>query len=97
MPKLDGVSLARAVRQSWPTIGIVVTSAEGRPTTLPEGVVFLQKPYRSPDLIEAIGGVILAVEGAGAPLALHSSATRRPGQQHGAGGIAQPLQEPAKE
>src|SRR4051812_20611930 len=45
MPKLDGLSLARIVSESWPTIGIVITSAEGIPPTVPERARFLQKPY----------------------------------------------------
>jgi CheY-like chemotaxis protein len=44
---VDGLKLARCVRDRWPPIKIIATSGrlEGRDGDLPEGGVFLPKPY----------------------------------------------------
>ncbi|WP_291870001.1 response regulator [Bradyrhizobium sp.] len=44
---LDGLKLARLVRDRWPPIMIIATSGHltGRDVDLPEGGVFLPKPY----------------------------------------------------
>jgi two-component system, response regulator PdtaR len=48
---IDGLALARQVRDRWPHIGIVIASAKrGHPEELPAGSRFEQKPY-SPDTI----------------------------------------------
>lgn len=50
---MDGVQLAAAVATLWPTARLVLTS--GTPQTelapLPEGAVFIQKPWRALDLL----------------------------------------------
>jgi CheY-like chemotaxis protein len=49
---IDGFALAREVRDRWPHIGIMVTSAKKAPGPgeLPAGSRFEQKPY-SPDTV----------------------------------------------
>jgi CheY-like chemotaxis protein len=44
---MDGLNLARAVRNRWPPIKIIVTSGHEIPTKsdLPAGALFLPKPY----------------------------------------------------
>jgi CheY-like chemotaxis protein len=44
---MDGLNLARAVRNRWPPIKIIVTSGREIPTKsdLPAGALFLPKPY----------------------------------------------------
>ncbi len=53
---MDGLKLARFVRDRWPPIKIVATS--GRVMVgdqdLPAGSVFLPKPYRGPQLVAAL-------------------------------------------
>jgi CheY-like chemotaxis protein len=53
MPNMNGVALARVVRERWPYIGIVVTSGALPPDVkleLPEGARFLAKPYKPKEL-----------------------------------------------
>jgi CheY-like chemotaxis protein len=53
---MDGLKLARFVRDRWPPIKIIATS--GRVVVgaddLPAGSVFLAKPYRSGELVSAL-------------------------------------------
>lgn len=53
---MDGLKLARFVRNRWPPIKIVATSGrvhiEG--DDLPAGSVFLPKPYQGPELVAAL-------------------------------------------
>jgi len=46
---MDGLKLARAVRDRWPPVRLIVTSGKIRPTPsdIPEGGHFLPKPYTS--------------------------------------------------
>lgn len=46
---MDGLKLARAVRNRWPPVKIITTSGNYaiRDGDLPEGAVFLPKPYTS--------------------------------------------------
>lgn len=56
--QLDGLSLARAVRQKWPDIKIVVTSGNVIDiASLPPGVVFFPKPYDVEDLAEYVSSL----------------------------------------
>jgi CheY-like chemotaxis protein len=52
----DGLQLAEVVRQRWPQITILLTSGHMLPGTVavPEGAVFLPKPYRLADLRASI-------------------------------------------
>jgi CheY-like chemotaxis protein len=60
---MDGLKLAHAVRNRWPPIKIIVTSAQRMATgnELPEGGRFLAKPYSSAQ----IRGVLRESGGAG--------------------------------
>ena len=53
---MDGLKLARFVRNRWPPIKIVATSGHVRAAgdDLPEGSVFLPKPYRGAELIATL-------------------------------------------
>lgn len=53
---MDGLRLAEAVRRRWPPIKIIVSTGWRRPTSeqLPNGSLFLSKPYGSRAVIAAI-------------------------------------------
>jgi CheY-like chemotaxis protein len=53
---MDGVKLAAAVRKKWPPVKIIVTTGMHRPSSdqLPAHTVFLSKPYRPEQILEAI-------------------------------------------
>src|SRR4051812_40937499 len=97
MPSLNGLDLAGIVAARWPHIGIVLVSAlppKEIHAVLPSGAKFMTKPYREKQLVETVATVLSEKAGVGAPVALHSIANLRPGNMHGAGGLAQPLAEP---
>ncbi|UFZ08547.1 response regulator [Bradyrhizobium ontarionense] len=54
---MDGLRLAAAVRERWPPIQIVVMSGKKRPTRdeLPQRARFLEKPFHTHSLLEAVG------------------------------------------
>ena len=94
MPNMNGVALARVVRERWPHIGIVVTSGALPPNVkleLPDGARFLAKPYKPKQLLQEIQAVLPLV---GSAVAIRSLPTMQPGKMHGAGGLAQALSEP---
>jgi CheY-like chemotaxis protein len=53
---MDGLKLARFVRDRWPPIKIIATSGRevAGENDLPAGSLFLPKPYRGPVLVSAI-------------------------------------------
>lgn len=53
---MDGLKLARAVRDRWPPIRIIVTSGLKvvEITDLPDGSLFFSKPYHHGDLISSL-------------------------------------------
>lgn len=55
---MDGLKLARAVRNRWPPVHIVATSGfySIRDGDLPEGSVFLQKPYSPHQIAKTLQG-----------------------------------------
>ena len=94
MPNMNGVALARVVRERWPHIGIVVTSGalpSNVKLELPEGARFLAKPYKPKELLQDTQAVLPQV---GSEVAIRSLPTMQAGKMHGAGGLAQPLPEP---
>lgn len=58
MPNVDGLALAKIVRQRWPHIGVLVTSGRPMPSDLPEGARFVSKPYRQEKMLEELEAVI---------------------------------------
>ena len=58
MPNVDGLALAKIVRQRWPHIGVVVTSGRPPPSALPAGARFISKPYRYEDVVLELEAVI---------------------------------------
>lgn len=58
MPHLDGLALAKIVRERWPHIGVVVTSGRPMPSDLPKGVRFIGKPYRHEAVLQELKEVI---------------------------------------
>lgn len=54
--RMDGLRLAAAVRDRWPPVRIIVTSGLGNPSVdeLPEGAVFIAKPYMDRTVIDAM-------------------------------------------
>lgn len=53
---MDGLELARRVRQGWPWISVVITSGNlfVNPRELPAGAKFLPKPYDMQRIVELI-------------------------------------------
>ena len=96
MPNLDGLTLARIVRERWPQIGIVITSALPLPSGPPDGARFIRKPYSSKVVLCELEAAIAETDGptGAAPIALMNIPNLRAGLMHGAGGLAQPLLEP---
>ena len=58
MPNVDGLALAKIVRQRWPHIGVVVTSGRPKPSGLPAGARFIGKPYKYEDVLHELEAVI---------------------------------------
>jgi CheY-like chemotaxis protein len=58
--KMDGLRLARFVRDRWPPIMIIVTSGHHLPeaSQLPDNTPFMRKPYAFDDVISAVRGPI---------------------------------------
>ena len=57
---MDGLKLARFVKDRWPPIKIIATSGHARITDndLPEGSCFLPKPYAAAEIASAIGRLV---------------------------------------
>jgi CheY-like chemotaxis protein len=53
---MDGLGLARAVRDRWPPVDLILTSGRMQvgPASMPERGVFLSKPYQARELVESI-------------------------------------------
>src|SRR5258707_815307 len=51
---MDGLKLAAAVRRRWPPMQIIITSGMWSPSELPEGAVFIRKPYNGAKIVEAV-------------------------------------------
>lgn len=58
MPNVDGLALAKIVRERRPHIGVVVTSGRPMPADLPMGVRFVSKPYRHEAVLQELAFVI---------------------------------------
>ena len=57
---MDGLRLSRAVRDRWPPVKIIITSGKHKPTEemMPEGGVFLPKPYAPHDVVAKINKLV---------------------------------------
>ena len=55
---MDGLKLAAAVRYRWPPVRIVITSGKHLPSELPEGAVFIPKPFSSAKIVETIARLV---------------------------------------
>ena len=57
---MNGLDLAKTVRERWPGVGVVVTSGRARPDPgdLSEKVAFLPKPYRPDTVIDVVRRLI---------------------------------------
>ena len=54
---MDGLKLAAAVRNRWPPVNIIVTtglSPPPRSDELPTNSIFIAKPYRNAEVLEAV-------------------------------------------
>ena len=56
---MDGLRLARAVRDRWPPVQLIIASGRFAPTAqdMPDGSRFFSKPFCSDDLIAAMRGM----------------------------------------
>jgi two-component system cell cycle response regulator CpdR len=52
--RIDGVELAHISKQSYPNIHVVVTSGRALKKALPDGAMFLPKPWFSLDLLREV-------------------------------------------
>jgi YesN/AraC family two-component response regulator len=59
---MNGLRLARAVRDRWPPIAIVVVSGHQIPTAadLPDGSKFFPKPYDEADVVSTLREMLQA-------------------------------------
>lgn len=55
---MDGLKLVHAIRQRWPPVVLIVASGRLTPlaSEMPQGTVFLQKPYSEAQLLKALAG-----------------------------------------
>ena len=60
---MDGLKLARFVRNRWPPIKIVATSGRVMVSEddLPDGSVFLPKPYRGAEVVATLREMTTAI------------------------------------
>lgn len=57
---MDGIRLLQVIRDRWPPIRLILASGKDLPTgaRLPEGSVFIPKPYNSGDVTGALARVV---------------------------------------
>jgi CheY-like chemotaxis protein len=57
---MDGLMLSAAVRDRWPPIKIVVVSGDARPRPdeMPDGAVFLRKPFQMESMRGVLSGML---------------------------------------
>jgi CheY-like chemotaxis protein len=56
---VDGLALARLVRERWPDVAVILASGRAFPlrTDLPPGSAFLSKPYNLSDVVARVRAV----------------------------------------
>ena len=57
---MDGLKLARAIRNRWPPIQLIVTSGHVKPAPgeIPDGCRFFPKPYRHEDVVRTLRNLL---------------------------------------
>lgn len=57
---MDGLDLAATIHDTWPAIGIMLTSGRVRPnpSSMPPRADFIGKPYKSADMVAGIARLI---------------------------------------
>jgi CheY-like chemotaxis protein len=58
MPGMKGTELARIAQARWPHIRFIATSGHPPDPDLPDGTVFIQKPYRAEVLLSTLERVL---------------------------------------
>ncbi len=98
---MNGFAFTRVIRKAWPHIGLVVVSGRERPgpRDVPEGALFLPKPFEPAALIHAVQSVLgPEITAHTEPALMVLPAAIKITQPHtgigSAGGLAQPLPEP---
>nr|WP_257018324.1 response regulator [Sphingopyxis sp. JAI108] len=53
---IDGIALAHRIYADWPDIGVIITSGRFQPGSdeLPEGAIFIGKPYSRTDILGCV-------------------------------------------
>lgn len=61
---MDGLKLARAVRERWPPVAIIVTSGRKKVTAdeMPENGLFFAKPYPPDGIIKALNDIAAQIQ-----------------------------------
>ncbi|MBB3951036.1 response regulator [Aureimonas jatrophae] len=61
---MDGLKLARAVRDRWPPVAILVTSGRVQVTKeqMPENGLFFAKPYPPDDILRALNDISAQIQ-----------------------------------
>jgi FixJ family two-component response regulator len=57
-PGPSGLELAAEIRERWPFVQVLVTSGRVFPASLPEGVVFLPKPWTAECLARSVNEAV---------------------------------------
>ncbi|WP_238258331.1 response regulator, partial [Methylorubrum podarium] len=60
---MNGIELGHIIRRRWPDMPILLSSGYLREDQDANGFLLLQKPYRSTELIEALGGLLSSAHG----------------------------------
>ncbi|MCS7186567.1 MAG: response regulator [Armatimonadetes bacterium] len=59
MPRMNGAELIRKIREHDPNVPIIIVTAWGKESFIPEANAILSKPVKSQDLMEALAKVML--------------------------------------
>ena len=62
MPGMTGVDLARAIRQRWPTIPVLIVSGYAEAEGVAPDLPCLTKPFRQPELAASLASLFSGAE-----------------------------------